>query len=177
MCKFLSVMFLCCAVCSCSALREPAAPSFSPDDGWPHLTKEQHNEIQNVIASIEKPSEIQEFTSSAELPSAMRSIIADENGRIADPGQEWQEGCVIKDPTLPFQRLLWAAEYHGLYFLHYESGTYTHSSYVAIARIDKSSGASQIEWALECRKNLQSFHDLVKALEFNDFCYVSESKS
>jgi len=57
---------------------------------------------------LQDSSRFHEVHATTNLPSAIVALCADD-GRLAEPGQNWQATDVITDPTLPGKRLIWAA--------------------------------------------------------------------
>ena len=55
-------------------------------------------------------SRFNEVRATSNLPSAILALCdGGGDGKLAEPGQNWNATCVIMDPTLPGKRLIWAA--------------------------------------------------------------------
>jgi hypothetical protein len=55
-------------------------------------------------------SRFQEVHATTKLPSAILALCdGGGDGKLAEPGQNWNATDVITDPTLPGKRLIWAA--------------------------------------------------------------------
>jgi len=105
---------------------------------------------------IIETSAFRQLHSVKELPSELVALCADENNRLADPGQKWQVSDVIYDKNLPRKRLIWAATFKDYYVVHYEKGGYAHSFHVLLAKTEKT---PKILW-----------HGIgVKLSDFNEF--------
>jgi len=70
---------------------------------------------------LQDSSRFHELHSSRDLPPAIITI-CDEDGKLADPGQNWNATDSITDPSLPAKRLIWGAVGGEYYVLHYERG-------------------------------------------------------
>ena len=75
-----------------------------------------------------------EIHSTKDLPPAVVALCADDNGKLADPGQNWNVTDATMDPTLPWKRLIWAAAGSDYYVVHYERGGIDHSFHVLVAK-------------------------------------------
>src|SRR5260370_35868775 len=90
-------------------------------------------------------SRIDQGHSSHGLPSAVLKLCA-EDGRIADPGQNWNATDAIMDPTLPAKRLICAAIGGEYYVVHYERGGIAHTFHILVAKITKDNAKSKVVW-------------------------------
>ena len=63
------------------------------------LAQEDRNVLQDS-------SRFHEIHATSDLPPAIVALCAGDNGRLAEPGQNWNATCVITDPTLPGKRLI-----------------------------------------------------------------------
>lgn len=86
-----------------------------------------------------------ELHSTKDLPPAVVALCAGE-GRLADPGQNWNATDATTDPTLPWKRLIWAAVGSGYYVVHYERGGIDHSFHILVAKLTKSDAKPRIVW-------------------------------
>jgi hypothetical protein len=97
------------------------------------------------------------------LPPGVVALCADNNGKLADPDQKWQETDVIYDKNLPRNRLIWAGTSKDYYVLHYEKGGFAPSLHVVLIKADK---VPRILWHGTGFK-LRDFNEFKKALEEN----------
>jgi hypothetical protein len=77
-------------------------------------------------------SRFHEVHSIKDLPSAVVALCVDDNGKVADPGQNWNATDAVTDPTLPWKRLIWAAVGNDYYVVHYERGGIDHSFHILV---------------------------------------------
>jgi len=96
-----------------------------------------------------------------ELPPGVVALYADNNGRLADPGQKWQVTDVINDESLPQKRLIWAAVSHNYYVVHYERGGYAHSFHVLLIEFHAK---PKVVWHGAGFNKLNNFNAFKKAL-------------
>src|SRR5262245_33597568 len=83
---------------------------------------------------LQDASRFHEIHSTTNLPPQVVSLCADENGRIAEPGNKWEATDYITNAKLPRRRLIWAASDGDYCVVHYERGGIAHSYHVLIAR-------------------------------------------
>src|SRR6266581_5876033 len=57
---------------------------------------------------LQDSSRFHEVHSTNDLPPTVIALCA-EDGRLAEPGQNWNASDVVTDPNLPGKRLIWAA--------------------------------------------------------------------
>jgi hypothetical protein len=110
-------------------------------------------------------SQFHEVRSRAHLPPGVMALCADSTGRIADPGEAWQIGCVGDDST-PKTRLIWAAIAGRLYVVHYESGGIVHSFHLLVATLEEGDTRATVEWR-SVVKFFKNYGELVAALKSN----------
>jgi hypothetical protein len=91
-------------------------------------------------------SRFHEVHSNKDLPSRVVALCVDDQGKLADPGQNWNATDAITDPTLPWNRLIWAAAGSDYYVVHYERGGIDHSFHILVARVTKSDAKPRIVW-------------------------------
>ena len=87
-----------------------------------------------------------ELHSTKDLPPAVVALCADDNGKLADPGQNWNVTDATMDPTLPWKRLIWAAAGSDYYVMHYERGGIDHSFHILVARLAKNDAKPKVIW-------------------------------
>src|SRR5207247_4184861 len=68
---------------------------------------------------LQDSSRFHEVHSTNDLPPTVIALCA-EDGRLAEPGQNWNATDVVTDPNLPGKRLIWAAAGGEYYVVHYE---------------------------------------------------------
>jgi hypothetical protein len=59
--------------------------------------------------ALQDSARFHEVHATTKLPPLVVKLCADENGRIAEPGQNWQATDVVIDNKLSWKRLIWAA--------------------------------------------------------------------
>jgi hypothetical protein len=91
-------------------------------------------------------SRFHEVHSIADLSPAILALCADNKGKLADPGQNWNATDVVTDPTLPWKRLIWAAVENNYYVVHYERGEIDHSFHILVAKLTKNDAKPTVVW-------------------------------
>lgn len=91
-------------------------------------------------------SRFDEVHSTSHLPPAMVSLCADDKGKLAEPGQDWNATDVVTDTTLPWKRLIWAAVGGDYYVVHYERGGIDHSFHILIAKLASGDAKPTVVW-------------------------------
>jgi hypothetical protein len=92
-------------------------------------------------------SRFHEVHATTDLPSAILALCdGGGDGKLAEPGQNWNATCVITDPTLPGKRLIWAAVGGEYYVIHYEHGGIDHSFHILVARLAKDDAKPKVVW-------------------------------
>jgi hypothetical protein len=92
-------------------------------------------------------SRFHEVYSIKDLPPAVVALCADDKGRLAAPGQNWNATDAITDPTLPWKRLIWAAVGGEYYVVHYERGGIDHSFHILVAKLPRDEGKPKVIWS------------------------------
>src|SRR5262245_9329299 len=95
---------------------------------------------------LEDASRFHEVHSAKNLPPTVVALCVDDNGKLADPGQNWNATDVVTDPTLPWKRLIWAVVGGDYYVVHYERGGIAHSFHVLVAKLSKSDAKPKMVW-------------------------------
>jgi hypothetical protein len=67
-------------------------------------------------------------------------LCVDDNGKLADPGQNWNATDAVTDPTLPWKRPIWAAVGSDYYIVHYERRGIDHSFHILVANSRSMTG-------------------------------------
>ena len=96
--------------------------------------------------ALQDSARFHEVRATANLPSAVVTLCADDNGKLAEPGQEWEATDVIIDSKLPRKRLIWAATDGEYFVIHYERGGIDHSFHILIARLKPGDTTPKIVW-------------------------------
>lgn len=91
-------------------------------------------------------SRFHEVHSTKDLPFAVIALCIDENGKLADPGQNWNATDVVTDATLPWKRLIWAAVGGDYYVVHYERGGIDHSFHILVAKLGSRDASPRVVW-------------------------------
>src|SRR5437762_496056 len=94
---------------------------------------------------LQDSSRFHEVHATTNLPSATVALCADD-GRLAEPGQNWQATDVITDPTLPGKRLICAAVGDVYYVVHYERGGMAHTFQILVAKVEKNDVNPTMVW-------------------------------
>jgi hypothetical protein len=88
-----------------------------------------------------------EVHSTSDLPAAILAICdGDGDGKLAEPGQNWNATDAITDPTLPGKRLIWTAIGGEYYVVHYERGGIAHSYHILVAKLAKNDAKPKVVW-------------------------------
>jgi hypothetical protein len=92
-------------------------------------------------------SRFHEVHSTSDLPSVILTLCdGGGDGKLAEPGQNWNATDVITDPTLPGKRLIWAAIGGEYYVVHYERGGIDHSFHILVAKVTKNDAKPKMVW-------------------------------
>ena len=95
---------------------------------------------------LERSTTFHEVHAVVDLPAKVVALCADQDGRLADPGQKWEATDYISDPSLPQKRLIWAATDGEYYVVHYERGGRGHSFHILVASIASSNAPAEVLW-------------------------------
>jgi hypothetical protein len=116
-------------------------------------------------------SHFREVHSTSDLPSAILALSdGGGDGKLAEPGQNWNATCVITDPTLPGKRLIWAAVGADYYVVHYERGGIAHSFHILVAKLAKDDAKPKLVWRAVGRqfKDYAAFADALRNGKLDD---------
>jgi hypothetical protein len=92
-------------------------------------------------------SRFHEVHSTSDLPSVILTLCdGGGDGRLAEPGKNWNATDVITDPTLPGKRLIWAVIGGDYYVVHYERGGIDHSFHILVAKVTKNDAKRTMVW-------------------------------
>jgi len=119
---------------------------------------------------LRKVSRFREIHTATNLPPAVFTLCADENGRLAEPGQKWEVTDVITDDKLPTKRLVWAVTDGDYYVAHYERGGRGHSFHVLVAKLKDRDGKPSFVWrgVGERLKDFRAFLDAIASNKLDD---------
>jgi hypothetical protein len=95
---------------------------------------------------LEDSARFSESRTLMDLPHEVTVLIADDNGNIAEPGQEWRSTDVIGDPSIPSKRLIWTALWGEYYVIHYERGGRGHSYHIVVATFTQGQESAAPVW-------------------------------
>lgn len=115
-------------------------------------------------------SRFHEIHSTKDLPPAVVALCADDKGKIADPGQNWNATDAVTDPTLPWKRLIWAAVGDDYYVVHYERGGIDHSFHILVAKLAKNNAKPKGVWHAVGRqlKDYAAFLEALRSGKLDD---------
>jgi hypothetical protein len=116
---------------------------------------------------LENSSQFQAVRFTTNLPPAVIALCADENGRLAEPGQKWEMTDYITDSSLPRKRLTWAVTNDECFVVHYERGGYAHSFHVLIATLKPGETKPNVVWR-GVGSSLKDFRAFLDALKSKD---------
>ncbi len=108
-------------------------------------------------------SRFHEVHSTKDLPPAIVALCADDKGKLADPGQNWNATDAVTDTSLPWKRLIWAAIGDDYYVVHYERGGIDHSFHILVARLPKNDAKPTVVWRA-LAKQLKDYSAFINAL-------------
>jgi hypothetical protein len=114
--------------------------------------------------ALQDSARFHEVRATANLPSAVVTLCADDNGKLAEPGQEWEATDVIIDSRLPRKRLIWATTDGEYFVIHYERGGIDHSFHILIARLKPGDTNPRVVWRGVGRQ-LKDYKAFLAALE------------
>jgi hypothetical protein len=88
-----------------------------------------------------------ELHSTTDLPPAILALCdGGGDGKLAEPGQNWNATDAITDPSLPGKRLIWAAVGGEYYVVHYERGGIAHTYHILVAKLTKGDAKPKAVW-------------------------------
>jgi len=96
---------------------------------------------------LQDSSRFHEVHSTKDLPPAVIALCADDKGKLAEPGQNWNATDAVTDPSLPWKRLIWAAVGGDFYVVHYERGGIAHSFHILVAQFAKDNDKPKLIWS------------------------------
>jgi hypothetical protein len=120
--------------------------------------------------ALQDSSRFHEVHSTQDLPSGVVALCVDDNGKLADPGQNWNATDAVTDPTLPWKRLIWAALGGEYYIAHYERGGIDHSFHILVAKLTKNDTKPKMVWHAVGRqlKDYAAFLDSLREGKLDD---------
>jgi hypothetical protein len=124
------------------------------------LSAEHRKALQDI-------ARFREMHAVKDLPAAIVAL-CDDHGRLAEPGQKWQETDFITDISLAQRRLIWAAVVGEYYVAHYERGGRAHSFHVLIATLKE--GKATVIWrgVGDHLKDYMAFLDALQGNKLDD---------
>jgi hypothetical protein len=96
---------------------------------------------------LQDSSRFHEVHSTRDLPPAIVALCTNGDGKLAEPGQNWNATDAITDPTLPGKRLIWAAVGGDYYVVHYERGGIAHTFHILVAKPTKGDAKPKLIWS------------------------------
>ena len=109
-------------------------------------------------------SRFHEVHSTSDLPSVILTLCdGGGDGKLAEPGQNWNATDAVTDPTLPWKRLIWAAAGSDYYVVHYERGGIDHSFHILVAKFAKNDAKPTMVWRA-VRHQLKDYAAFLEAL-------------
>ena len=101
------------------------------------------DEYRVALQNVSRFKEIRLVTN---LPPLVVALCADENGKLAAPGEKWQAGDVITDNRLPRKRLIWAVTDGEWYVVHYERGGRARSFHILVTALGRGEAKPKVVW-------------------------------
>jgi len=124
----------------------------------------------NDCKILEDSSRFHVVHSTKDLPPAVIALCADDKGKLADPGQNWNATDAVTDPSLPWKRLIWAAVGGDYYVVHYERGGIDHSFHILVTKFAKNDAKPKVAWHAIGRqfKDYTAFVDALRNGKLDD---------
>jgi hypothetical protein len=119
---------------------------------------------------LQDSSRFHEVHSTKDLPPAVVALSADDKGKIADPGENWNATDAVTDTSLPWKRLIWAAVGGDYYVIHYERGGIDHSFHIVVAKLSKNDAKPKVVWQALAKqlKDYAAFLDALRNGKLDD---------
>ena len=96
---------------------------------------------------LQDASRFHEVHSTRDLPTPVLALCdGGGDGKLAEPGGNWNATDAIIDPTLPGKRLIWAAVGGDYYVVHYERGGIAHTYHELVAKFAKADANPKTLW-------------------------------
>lgn len=86
--------------------------------------------VPNTRCALSTP--VAEVSSVTQLPPALRTLI----GPVADVGAPFNSGDAVRDPSLPFRRMIRAGHQGDVWFVWYEHGGIAYFWQAVVARVN-----------------------------------------
>ena len=96
---------------------------------------------------------------------AFRKALGGQELRMADSDGAWNKTDVVDDPSLPFRRLIWAAQIKGRYVIHYEMGGVRYNTRYMIATPDEGGEKWVVLWAASGSKPVPDYSAFIADLK------------
>ena len=116
--------------------------------------------------ALQDSKRFHEVRTTTNLPPAVVAFCADDNGRLAEPGQNWEPTDAIINSKFPRKRLIWAATDGEYFVVHYERGGIAHSFHILIAELKPGNINSRVIWRGAGRE-LKDYKAFLVALDSN----------
>jgi hypothetical protein len=119
--------------------------------------------------ALQDSSRFHEVHSTKGLPPAILALCGGD-GKLAEPGQNWNATDAITDPNLPAKRLIWAAVGADYYVVHYERGGIAHSFRILVAKLPKNGAKPTVAWQALAKqlKDYAAFLDALRNAKLDD---------
>jgi hypothetical protein len=120
---------------------------------------------------LQDSARFHEVRSTSGLPSGILALCdGSGDGKLAEPGENWNATDVITDPTLPGKRLIWAAVGGDYYVVHYERGGIAHTFHILVAKLTKNNAKPTLVWHAVGHqlKDYAAFLDALRAGKLDD---------
>jgi hypothetical protein len=109
------------------------------------------NLIPSVLSGLQDSKPDTYYSKVKDIPTPIMDAFQKAMGvrelRMADSGGAWNMTDMVDDPSLPFCRLIWAAEIKGCCVIHYETGGVRYGTQYMIAAPDEIGERWVVLWA------------------------------
>jgi hypothetical protein len=118
-----------------------SALSLFAQDAHPHITAHDKEHIfDGDFTTIRTTNDIPKS-----IKAAFIRITDQKEFAMADPGRPFQVTDAISDESLPWRRLIFAANQNGRWLVHYEKGGIGHSYYMFVFQV-RSNDKADLIW-------------------------------
>jgi hypothetical protein len=121
--------------------------------------------------ALQESARFHEVHSTTKLPPVILALCdGGSDGKLAEPGQNWNATDVITDPSLPGKRLILAAVGGEYYVVHYERGGVAHSFHILVAKLTKNDVKPKVVWRAVGHqlKDYAAFLDALRSGKLDD---------
>jgi hypothetical protein len=127
------------------------------------------SDFPKVLKEIEGAVPDKYIIRTCDIPDPVKDAFGNEMpGKIfimADSGKDWNKTDVVRDPTLPFRRLVWAVKIKEYYVVHYEEGGIVYRACYMIASSDRKSMKYSVIWAATSPNISKDYPTFIKNLK------------